>query len=92
MWGVCAQRGWDPGVPSWAPATAAPPAWLLPGLPPEAGPQGLTWPTRLMAQVKQWLAMAAFLASMGHRDSLRERKERSQLANLPAFDSADARP
>ena len=45
-----------------------------------------------MAQVKQWLAMAAFLASMGHRDSLRERKERSQLADRPAFDSADARP
>lgn len=39
-------------------------------VPPDAGPQGLTWPTRLMAQVKQWLAMAAFLASTGHRDSL----------------------
>ena len=51
---------------------AAGPAVLIPlsppllGVPPEAGPQGLTWPTRLMAQVKQWLAMAAFLASMGH--------------------------
>lgn len=33
-------------------------------------PRGLTLPTRLMAQVKQWLAMAAFLASIGHMDSL----------------------
>lgn len=36
---------------------------------PGAAP-GLTLPTRLMAQVKQWLAMAAFLASIGHMDSL----------------------
>lgn len=103
VWGVCAQRGCDPGVPTRAPATAAPPAWLLLGqwlgllssslcpLPcwgsPGGRASGLTRPTRLMAQVKQWLAMAAFLASMGHRDSLCERKERDQLADRPAFDS-----
>ena len=91
---MCAQRGCDPGVPTRAPATAAPPAWLLLGqwlgllssslcpLPcwgsPGGRASGLTRPTRLMAQVKQWLAMAAFLASMGHRDSLCERKERDQ--------------
>lgn len=30
----------------------------------------LTVPTRFMAHVKQWLAIAAFLASIGHSDSL----------------------
>lgn len=47
-------------------------------------PWGLTSPTRLMAQVKQWLAMAAFLASIGHMDSLREKSERNQVARFPA--------
>ena len=74
------------------PAVLIPLSPPLPGVPPEAGPQGLTWPTRLMAQVKQWLAMAAFLASMGHRDSLCERKERDQLADRPAFDSETLGP
>ena len=31
MWGVCAQRSCDPGVPTMATATAAPSAWLLLG-------------------------------------------------------------
>lgn len=35
---------------------------------------GLTVPTLLMAQVKQWLAMAAFRASMGHMGSLGEER------------------
>lgn len=34
----------------------------------------LTVPTLLMAQVKQWLAMAAFRASMGHMGSLGEER------------------
>jgi hypothetical protein len=34
-------------------------------------------PTRLMAQVKYWLAMAAFLASIPHKGSLQEKEKRS---------------
>lgn len=34
----------------------------------------LTVPTRLMAHVKQWLAIAAFLASIGHMGSLQRRR------------------
>lgn len=45
-------------------------------IPGRRGP--LTVPTLLMAQVKQWLAMAAFLASMGHMGSLREKGERQR--------------
>lgn len=33
-----------------------------------------TVPTLLMGQVKQWLAMAAFLASMGHSASLQQQR------------------
>lgn len=41
----------------------------------------LTVPTRLIAQVKQWLAIAAFLASIGHKGSLWRRRNITVEAN-----------
>lgn len=41
-----------------------------------------TVPTLLMGHVKQWLAIAAFLASTGHIDSLQHTKEQAGIHYL----------